>query len=141
METQSSFVELKNQLKETSDSISSIFKNKPEKIKTDEIKFRFIHFIDTEVEKIKLEVIQAIKILDSPVYVGLLGRYSHGKSALANALFSIDPDFCLPEGEGVVTSKITSVEFKGNIFRPKCYECYRGGEKSSIDITDFVSNN
>ncbi len=127
-------IEIEKQLQDLSKWLSEKFKNVTQKIFTDEIKDRMKHFDDTEVVKILKEIDLCIKILKSPVYIGLLGRYSHGKTALVNSLFSIQDDFKLAEGEGIVTSKITRVEF-ADIPNPKCFEYYRGGSRSQIDIS------
>ena len=63
------------------------------------------------IKEIVDDIEHAKSVISSPIYVGLLGRYSHGKSALVNALFKLDDDCRLPEGEGVVTSKVTLVDF------------------------------
>jgi hypothetical protein len=140
MELQKNFQEIKTQLAELGKNIADIFGNKIERIQTIEIKEKLTHYVQTEVEKIKKEIEYGIKVLESPIYAGFLGRYSHGKTALVNKLFSIEEDFSLPEGEGIVTSKITRVEFDGNVITPKCYECNRNGDKSQIDIVSLKEN-
>ena len=66
------------------------------------------------------------RLLKSPVYVGMLGRYSHGKSALVNSLFLLDEDKKLPEGESVVTSKVIRVAFDDSISSPTAYKYFNG---------------
>lgn len=140
MDTQGAFADIRDQLVDAEKSISAIFKNKVEKLTTTEVKEKFKHFVDTEVLKTEQEIRHCIKTIDSPVFVGLLGRYSHGKTALVNSLFSLDSEFSLVEGEGVVTSKITRVEFSENLVTPKCFECYRNGEQSAIDIVTLQAS-
>lgn len=140
MNTHDGMAEIKSQLTDAEKSLSEIFKNKVERLCTSEVKERFKHFVETEVFKIEQEIRHCLKIIDSPVFVGLLGRYSHGKTALVNSLFSLDSEYCLVEGEGVVTSKITRVEFAEDLAQPKFFECYRNGEQSSIDIATLQAN-
>ena len=61
------------------------------------------------------------RLMTSPFYVGVLGRYSHGKSALVNHLFLLEEEDKLPEGDSVVTSKITRVVFDDHISKPMAY--------------------
>ena len=93
-----------------------------------------------EFKKISKKVDYSAKLLNSPIYVGLLGRYSHGKTALLNSMFNIREDYRLPEGEGVVTSKITKVEFKSGITGPKCYEILRDGNSNPLDVYSLKEN-
>jgi hypothetical protein len=75
--------------------------------------------------------LQAIQTIDSPIYVGLLGRYSHGKTALINQFFSMTQEYALPEGEGIVTSKVTEITFLNEDFGlPQCLEVSRDGSHS-----------
>ncbi len=66
------------------------------------------------------------RLMKSPIYVGMLGRYSHGKSALVNALFLLDEGDKLPEGESVVTSKITRVAFDDTISSATAFKHFNG---------------
>jgi predicted GTPase len=140
MDTHGGLAEIRAQLADAEKSLSEIFRNKVERLSTGEVKEKFKHFVDTEVFKIEQEIRHCVKTIDSPVFVGLLGRYSHGKTALVNSLFALDSEYCLVEGEGVVTSKITRVEFSEDLVRPKCFECYRNGEQSSIDIATLQAS-
>jgi predicted GTPase len=90
--------------------------------------------LEYEVKSVLREIDHTINVLRAPVFVGLLGRYSHGKTALANALFGIPEDFTLPEGEGVVTSKITRIDFEGELSIPKAYLVKRDGKREEIEI-------
>lgn len=68
------------------------------------------------------------RLMQAPVYVGMLGRYSHGKSALVNSLFLMDDETKLPEGESVVTSKVTRVSFD-KITSATAYKYYNGSNE------------
>lgn len=68
------------------------------------------------------------RLLRAPVYIGMLGRYSHGKSALVNSLFLLDEDNKLPEGESVVTSKVTRVAFDEDITSATAYKYFNGDQ-------------
>jgi len=92
-----------------------------------------------EMEKIYLrklldEIDHTIKVISSPVFVGLIGRYSHGKSALLNSLFDLRDELSLPEGEGVVTSKIIRVDFDKNIASPRAVIVKRNNEEEEVDL-------
>jgi predicted GTPase len=87
-----------------------------------------------EIKGLLKEIDYTLRVLQAPVFVGLLGRYSHGKTALANALFGILEDYALPEGEGIVTSKITRIDFEENIAFPRAYIVKRGNEREEIEI-------
>ncbi|MBK1716656.1 dynamin family protein [Thiocystis violacea] len=51
--------------------------------------------------------------INSPIYVGVVGHYSHGKSSLVNAmLFPQKIKELLPTGESIVTAMCTLVGFK-----------------------------
>jgi GTPase SAR1 family protein/phage-related protein len=133
--------EIKQKLKELRDELNALFgRNLVEHIKTDAIKRKLEGYIETGLSGINEKVEDAIKVLDSPIHVGLVGRYSHGKTALVNALFDIDEEFTLPEGEGIVTSKVTYVEFDKDVPWPKCYECLNKGGNNEIDIDVLRAN-
>ena len=75
--------------------------------------------------------------ITEPVYVGMLGRYSHGKSTLVNCLFSLDENTKLPEGGGIVTTKVTMVAFDKNVSRPEAYKHFRGEGNESERFLDY----
>lgn len=79
------------------------------------------------------------RLMKAPVYVGMLGRYSHGKSALVNSLFLMDEDTKLPEGESVVTSKVTRVSFDDSISYATAYKYYNGSNdrEQFAEYADF----
>ena len=120
--------------------LNQFFVSKLNNFKFDEVRDKIIRFYDTEFTKISKRVDYSAKLLNSPIYVGLLGRYSHGKTALLNSMFNIREDYRLPEGEGVVTSKITRVEFKSGITGPKCFEILRDGNSNPLDVYSLKEN-
>jgi hypothetical protein len=126
---------IKEELQHFQNSTKKTFKELIDKLQDDsEIKEKFAHFQEVQVNGISKKIEYAITVLDSPIHLGLLGRYSHGKTALVNECFSIEPEYALPEGEGVVTSKITKVEFDISKSFPVCLEVYRDGNENRIDI-------
>ncbi len=80
-----------------------------------------------------------VRLMKAPVYVGMLGRYSHGKSALVNSLFLMDEDTKLPEGKSVVTSKVTRVSFDDSISYATAYKYYNGSNdrEQFAEYADF----
>jgi len=131
-------VEIKKKLEDLNEEINTIFGgNTIDTIKTEEIKRKFKHYAETEIVKINTEIKQAVAVLDSPIFVGLIGRYSHGKTALVNALFELDDEFKLPEGESIVTSKVTRVEFNHDIATPRCFKCLIDDTKKQVEIEEL----
>lgn len=126
--------EINNKLQEFQKNIERIFEQLVNQLETPEIKDKFQHFKEVEINKISQNISHTIKVIDSPIYVGLLGRYSHGKTALLNTFFSIDQEYALPEGEGMVTSKITEVAFDSKVSSPVCLEVLRDGSENRINI-------
>lgn len=122
-------------LRDTKNEIENNFTSDAiEQIQTEGIKRELNRFKATLIKDITYELEHTMEVIQSPVFVGLLGRYSHGKSALVNALFSLDDTSKLPEGEGVVTSKVTRVDFKKDLYTPNAYEVKKGGVSNPIDI-------
>lgn len=122
-------------LKNTKNEIESNFTpDAMEQIQTEGIKRELNRFRSTLIKDVTCELEHTMEVIQSPVFVGLLGRYSHGKSALVNALFSLDETAKLPEGEGVVTSKVTRVDFNKELYTPEAYEVKKGGVSSMIDV-------
>ncbi|MBR4325138.1 MAG: dynamin family protein [Bacteroidales bacterium] len=76
-------------------------------------------------------------LITAPVYVGMLGRYSHGKSTLVNCLFSLDDKTKLPEGDGIVTSKVTIVSFDKKVSSPEAYKHFRGERNESERFSNY----
>lgn len=65
--------------------------------------------------------------VEKPIYIGVVGHYSHGKSSLLNALiFPPKTPAVLPTGEGVVTSLCTLVQFIPNASSHEFYEVEAG---------------
>jgi hypothetical protein len=103
-------------------------------IQTPEVKEKVKHFKDIEISKISKNILQTIQVIDAPISVGLVGRYSHGKTALINEFFSMDAEYSLPEGEGIVTSKITKVEFDSKVSSPICSQVFRDRRENRISL-------
>ena len=108
-----------------------------ERIETSEIQSQVKRFKVGTVKPLINEIGRVAEIIKSPIHIGMLGRYSHGKSALVNALFSLNDDCKLPEGEGIVTSKVTHVSFDKDAFSPDVYEKRKTGELRAIDIVEL----
>ena len=98
-------------------------------------------FDDIYIPKLSKKIDIVIDALNSPVSVGLIGRYSHGKTALLNRMFSIPEEYGLPEGEGIVTSKITRVDFKEGLSFPRAYIVKRTTkEKEEISLKELIES-
>ncbi|MBK1645191.1 hypothetical protein CKO25_11145 [Thiocapsa imhoffii] len=74
---------------------------------------------EEQFEDFKQDVQRAAEDCDraitSPIYVGVVGHYSHGKSSLLNAmLFPQTHKELLPTGESIVTAMCTLVGFKND---------------------------
>lgn len=126
-------------LQEAIKEIPEIFKNKVDNIDTDDIREVLEDFRDKEAKEIKDVMSDTVNIIESSIYIGFLGRYSHGKTALINSLFSIDDAYLLPEGEGQVTSKVTRIEFNNSLTFPKCFEVDKKDKRTNINFT-FLRN-
>lgn len=126
---------IKKGLDQFKDKILDIFSvDNIDKIQTDGIKNKLKDFQASYVKSTVEEVSHVKNEVESAVYIGMLGRYSHGKSALVNALFNLDEIDKLPEGEGVVTSKVTLVNFDCEDSCAIAYEV-NGDEEKQIDIS------
>lgn len=80
------------------------------------------------------------RAITSPIYVGVIGHYSHGKSSLLNAMFLNQhdkEDGLLPIGEGVVTGKPTLIQFKDNIESHEFFKVYPDGSEESISEEEY----
>lgn len=108
---------------------------KIDRLEVDEIKRQMSRFKTAKVDSLIREIDHLSEVIKSPVHVGMLGRYSHGKTALVNKLFSLDEECKLPEGDGVVTSKVTYVSFDKELPVPEAYEVKKGGGENLIDLT------
>lgn len=134
MNMENKLQEIITELEEFQTNVDKTFDDLVDKLNTPEIKEKIQHFKVIEISKIYKKVSQAIRIISAPVYVGLLGRYSHGKTALINEFFSIREEDSLPEGEGVVTSKITLVAFDSKIGSPRCLQVLRDKTENRVSI-------
>ena len=108
--------------------------DKIDRLEVEEIKRQMSRFKTAKVEPLIREIDHLSEVIKSPVHVGMLGRYSHGKTALVNALFSLDEECKLPEGDGVVTSKVTYVSFDKELYTPEAYEVKKGGGENQINL-------
>jgi hypothetical protein len=68
-------------------------------------------YADFEYE-LKRALDDAKRAVESPIYIGVIGHYSHGKSSLLNAMLTPPKaKELLPTGDGIVTSKCTLAQF------------------------------
>ncbi|HBJ76460.1 MAG TPA: hypothetical protein DDY68_00940 [Porphyromonadaceae bacterium] len=117
----------------------NLLTEKSQKLKTEEIAKQIALFGKKKIEPIIENITQVEKIVQCPYHVGFLGRYSHGKTAMLNALFKLDSSSQLPEGEGVVTSKVTYASFQHNQLSPCAYEVHQSGKTVPIDLETLRS--
>lgn len=130
--------ELEQLLLKTRDELQHDFNDDAiERIETQEIQTQIKRFKISTVTPLVGEIERVAEIMKSPIHLGMLGRYSHGKTALVNALFSLPDDCRLPEGEGVVTSKVTHVCFDPDAFSPEVYERKKTGEDQQISLEEL----
>lgn len=133
--------EILRSLKEFEQTISSNFNDDIiQGIETEGLQRSLRMFKNSVIKEIDNDIQHAKAVIASPIYVGLLGRYSHGKSALVNALFKLDDDCRLPEGEGVVTSKVTLVDF-ANIPIAEAFEIITNEDLPRPITTSELLNN
>ena len=130
--------ELKSKLQEKLDETRILLEKgfsqeKLDGLKTEGIRREMSRFAASSVKDVVNDLQIASNIIKSPTYVGMLGRYSHGKTALVNSLFDLDEEFTLPEGEGVVTSKVTRVDFS-NESTSEARKVKKDGSEEYIDI-------
>ncbi|BAY23297.1 hypothetical protein NIES2100_30610 [Calothrix sp. NIES-2100] len=135
MNTESRLQEIISELEEFKTSVEKTFDTLVNKLDTSEIQEKIRHFKEIEISRVSKKVEQAIEVIKAPVYVGLLGRYSHGKTALINEFFSIREEHSLPEGEGVVTSKVTLIAFDSQIDYPRCSQVLRDKNKTENKVS------
>lgn len=134
MSLESRLQQINSELQKFQTSIERIFERLVSRLETPEVQEKIQHFKDTEISKISRSILQTIQVIDSPIHVGLLGRYSHGKTALINKFFSIGQDYSLPEGSGIVTSKITLVAFDSSVSSPVCLQVCRDNTENRVSI-------
>lgn len=78
------------------------------------------------------------RAINSPIYVGVVGHYSHGKSSLLNALlFPPKSKEILPTGESIVTAMCTLVGFTNEKQGHKFYEIGRDGKEAIIPADEY----
>ncbi len=80
------------------------------------------------------------KTINAPIYTGVIGHYSHGKSSLLNAILlnqDEKEDGLLPIGEGVVTGKPTLIQFNEEANDHEFYKVYPNGEEETIDEEQY----
>jgi Dynamin family len=76
--------------------------------------------------------------VESPIYIGVVGHFSHGKSSLLNALlFPQKYGELLPTGEGVVTSMCTLVQFSNQADQHEFYSVREDGEESFVPDDEY----
>lgn len=129
--------EIGDELQNFKKNIEGLFGRLETSLVTPEIQEKIRYFKEVEISKISKNILQTIRVIESPIYIGLLGRYSHGKTALVNQLFSIEKEYSLPEGEGIVTSKITRVAFNSKASSPICLQFIRGNNEIKVDIEEL----
>lgn len=89
---------------------------------------------------IQLAVDDAQREIESPIYVGVVGHYSHGKSSLLNAmLFPPKSKELLPTGESIVTSLCTLIQFKSENNNHEFHEVNTSGSETYILEDDYQS--
>lgn len=83
---------------------------------------------------------ECYRAINSPVYVGVVGHYSHGKSSLLNALlFPPRARELLPTGDSVVTAMCTLVGFKDDRQGHEFHEVRYDGVESPIPAEEYQS--
>jgi len=88
------------------------------------------------------EAKEAVKeAIEMPLYTGVIGHYSHGKSCLLNALLfdedKKEKELLLPMGEGVVTGKPTLIKFKEDSNEHEIYKVYVDDSEELIDEESY----
>lgn len=134
------------QTKELEKRIQAV-KKKVQEIFDDDVIAKFEPKVKSDLKEVNFNCARPLvaqldncaRLMKAPVYVGMLGRYSHGKSALVNSLFLMDEDTKLPEGESVVTSKVTRVSFDETVSTPTAYKHYNGSNdrEQFAEYADF----
>ena len=78
--------------------------------------------------------------VESPIYIGVVGHYSHGKSSLLNALlFPPRTGEVLPTGEGVVTSLCTLLQFSNHADDHEFYDVEQGNVERNLTSGEYQS--
>jgi len=137
---------MNEQTKELEKRIQAV-KKKVKEIFDDDVIAKFEPKLKSDLKEVNYNCARSLieqldnceRLMKAPVYVGMLGRYSHGKSALVNSLFLMDDETKLPEGESVVTSKVTRVSFDDQITSATAYKYYNGAHdrEKFAEYADF----
>lgn len=115
---------------------------KPEKIIS---KFKNKEHFDNFMESFKdfendvnIAVRETKAAIESPIYVGILGHYSHGKSSLLNSML-LRPKTppILPTGEKIVTSLCTLIQFDAQSDSHKFYEVWTDGKENNLTEEEY----
>lgn len=78
------------------------------------------------------------RAVESPVYVGVVGHYSSGKSSLLNAiLFPQKAKHLLPMGQRPVTAKCTLLRFTKSKSSHRFFQVTVSKEEKSLDETAY----
>jgi len=76
--------------------------------------------------------------VESPIYIGVVGHYSHGKSSLLNSLlFPPKSGEVLPTGEGVVTSLCTLIQFSNQSDQHEFYDVAQDGAERYLPSDEY----
>jgi|GEM_PF-3913371 len=108
-----SFNDMLNALKDLDSSLGDLDLESYERKLDDSDKYRdFLEDFTSLRHEVKNATEHAKIAIESPIYSGIMGHYSHGKSSVLNALlFPQKGEWLLPTGEGIVTSLPTLVAF------------------------------
>lgn len=80
------------------------------------------------------------RAINSPIYVGVVGHYSHGKSSLLNAmLFPQKTRDLLPTGDSIVTGTCTLIGFKDDRQGHEFHEVKYDGAETQISSEEYQS--
>ena len=89
-------------------------------------------------ESVERAVEDCQSAVQSPIYIGVVGHFSHGKSSLLNALlFPPRTSEVLPTGEGVVTSMCTLLQFSNTTDDHEFYEVNHSGDETYLPINEY----
>jgi hypothetical protein len=107
------------------------FKNQTYYLKLEDSFNDFSHYVREAVENARLAI-------NSPIYVGVIGHYSHGKSSLLNALlFPPKAPELLPTGESIVTSLCSLIQFAEQGDSNEFYQHLKTGEEKLLSEEEY----
>lgn len=90
--------------------------------------------------RIEETVLEAKRAIESPIYVGVVGHYSHGKSSLLNSiLFPPKAKMLLPTGESIVTAMCTLIQFTSERQGNQYIEVKQNNEERLIDLDEYCT--